>query len=1315
MDLYSQLDRVTFDSDEEKQRLIEQQREQEDRVQEAINNQQSMLQEVEDKKAAEQKIEDEKHIGDRILDTPVVGQVASVGAGVVDTALDVAGLVPWLKPIEESWDEYHGRDRETNPINKFIRDASAIVIPTLTGGGAIAKGAQGLALAGKLGKGVQAASTLRRTQVLGAIATDLGVSTAVEAVSEQTDEPGNLATALENMLGVQIPWASRDGDSPDVIRAKNLGESFGLGGFVGLIDAFFSLKPAVQLIAKDDAAKQIIGEKIFKDNVDLEAAGGDNLVATVMRNQAAREEAITDEALRRFNTADGEYDPYVNLPSFEMERPVMNYQPDPVMAKVDYVRIKENIGTTDGVPNPVITDYYKLNVLNSDAPGRDLLLDDLARAARPQFAARIKTAKGTTTISADKINKTLDEVVEAATKLNPKEFESLIKKTLSFTDDQVVVQGKKFSTLTTAGANEVTEILKRGLDLIDPEKIRAAGQIAVQTANDQATLGKAIDAMGDTLNTTSQQELFFDNYALLIREIGVHKTIAGNKLNNLKFLKDSASSGKLDADWIANEVAQFDRKIMEKTKIATGLGADFKKIAKQNPEYLKPFMREAGISGGDINSLHALNKLVENRLGVIKKSVGIGDKSIPSNVVRELQTARYNSVLTGLAPVRAATGAAIALVGKPLTVFVGSAGGRVFGGKEGLAAWKRAMYTYGGVFENFQRGMKNLKTEWKYALDNPRASVNHSRKDFQVNALDDYETLEALSSQWYEKGEFGKVAIWNMTKVLSRFNDHPIPRFGINSMRALDGFTRSFTASMAARSKAYDDLLSQSSGVLDDLDFQKMQRELYNNMFDADGLMKSDAANVVQNAADFAAGEINLNLDSAMVGRIDKVLNDFPVLRSIFMFPRTGVNALQLAATFSPGNAIAAITDGNLNFALGKARRLFSAKTNEEIADVMAEHGLAGYGSEAFRQLKSEYTGRYMMGSAVTMGAALMAAQGLITGSGPQDAGELRRMKAMGYKQFSITNPLTGESRSYQGLEPFDTFLGLTADIVQKFNRTDQAVTEDLLRAVAHSITMNVSQKSFLSGFEPLAGLISGDISEFERFFALTADTTLPGAGIRSILNKVITPQLKDIDYNFKGYLANRNKWLVGESLEDFDDIYTGKPINYLDPLTNAVNAFLPFFKTNPGMEDWRRKLLASGWDNLQTVRRNRSDNSPLLPTERQFINNWIGSKYRLDKKVEALFNQPDSYWEKEMRAYAKARGLNKQEEFPAKKTVLFDELDRIHNQAYEDAFIALELSNSDYADRKHLKTLKESLIAEGKYEEASKVQQQIKELLQKR
>ena len=184
---------------------------------------------------AEQAKEDSKHLGDKILDTPVVGQVASVGAGVIDTAFDVGGLVPWLKPADEWWDTHHGRDKEDNPLNKLIRDASGIIIPTLTGGGLVAKGLQGAAAVGKLGKGVQAASALTRTKVLGRIAVDLGVSTAIEATSEQTDEAGNVATALEEVLGTQIPWASRDGESPDVIKAKNIWESVAIGGFTGCL------------------------------------------------------------------------------------------------------------------------------------------------------------------------------------------------------------------------------------------------------------------------------------------------------------------------------------------------------------------------------------------------------------------------------------------------------------------------------------------------------------------------------------------------------------------------------------------------------------------------------------------------------------------------------------------------------------------------------------------------------------------------------------------------------------------------------------------------------------------------------------------------------------------------------------------------------------------------------------------------------------------------------------------------------------------------------------------------------------------------
>ena len=1311
MDITNELDQIKYDPLDEEERLLNAQREEERRDQELRD---AAVREEEERKAtaaAEKEKEDSKHFGDRVLETPVVGQVASVGAGVIDTAFDAGSLIPWLQPADEWWDEYHGRDREMNPVNKFIRDASGIIIPTLTGGGLVAKGAQGLAAAGKLGKGVQAASALRRTQVLGKIAVDLGVGTAVEAVSEQTDEAGNLGTALEDMLGVGIPWASRDSDSPDVIRQKNLLESFALGGAVGVLDAFFSLRPRTTLIPKDDAAKEVLTERNFTEAVNLNQADGDELVARVVANQNARDEALITKGVQRFGEALGEYDPYVNTPSFEMERPVLNYQPDIPMAKVAYARIADNIGTTYGAVPPVASEYYMKEILRADAPGRSVLLDNIVAKAKPEFDARIKTSRGTETVNAAAQKKALDDLTLAVTKSNPEEFKKLVDRSLDFTEDRIVVGGEKIKLLTTAGAKQATEVLMRGLDIISPDKLRASAMVTNQAASDQAIVSTAIDVLGDSINTTSQQEMVIDNLALLIREVGVHKSIKGTGLNAVKFLDEAKRADSLEVDWWANEIDHFTEAVAEHTRKATDLSKELKQVAKQNPEYLKPLYREMAKTGGKVDSIHALNKLVENRLGFWKKAFRDGNPEIPSNLVREIQTARYNSVLTGLAPLRAATGAFTALVGKPMTVFAGSAGGRIFGGKEGADAWKRAMYTYGGVFENLQRGFKNLHTEWKYALDNPRAAANHARKDLQVNALDDYETLEEMSSQWYHDGHFGKVAVWNMTKTLAYLNDKPLPRFGLNAMRAIDGFTKSFTASMAARAKAYDDLLSQSRGAFNEADFQKMQRDIYNEMFDADGLMKAESANVAQDAAAFAAGEINLNLDSEVVDGLETAMKNWPVLKSIFMFPRTGVNAIDLAATFSPGNAVAAITNGKLNLALGKARRVFAAQSEKQIKDVMSEHGLAGFGPEAFKQLQAEYVGRYMMGSAVTMGAALMAAQGLLTGSGPQDAAEKRRMQSMGWKPFSFKDPVTGNWLSYQGLEPFDSFLGLTADIVFNFNRVDEAVTEDWFRALAHSITMNISQKTFLSGFEPLAGVIGGDPSQLNRFLVNNTDQLIPGAGIRSILNKAITPQLKDVENNYQGWLANRNKWLIGDGIEDYLDIYTGDPINYTDPWTRAWNTFAPFFKVNPGMEPWRQQLLASGWDNLQTVRRNRTDGQPLKPEERQFINNWIAQNYKLGERVEKLFNAGPKFWDKKMKEYVKERGLKTQDEYPIKETLLHRLLDELHNDAFRAGFEALSSTNADYAARKEMTAYRDSQLNRGDYAAASDTAEAIKNI----
>ena len=110
-------------------------------------------------------------------------------------------------------------------------------------------------------------------------------------------------------------------------------------------------------------------------------------------------------------------------------------------------------------------------------------------------------------------------------------------------------------------------------------------------------------------------------------------------------------------------------------------------------------------------------------------------------------------------------------------------------------------------------------------------------------------------------------------------------------------------------------------------------------------------------------------------------------LKSSFLFPRTGMNAVNLAFSFTPASSLPG--------GISRAQRLFSAKTDAQILEVLSEHGIKELDMNAFRALKSEYKGRQIMGSSIIAGVSLMAINGQITGNGPQDPAERRRMIKM--------------------------------------------------------------------------------------------------------------------------------------------------------------------------------------------------------------------------------------------------------------------------------------------------------------------------------
>ena len=1278
---YQEIDRVNAEAKEFEQQKLEQE--------ELERKQQEEAEQAQAKKEAEEPFYDSdpniaqaQKLAEAATQNPITAVPAAMGAGVVDTVMDVSGLVPWLKPADDWYDERFGRQRDKNPWTRTMRDISGIVIPSLTGGGLVAKGLQGAT------KGMAIAN---RTRTLGKIAAEIGVGAGIEAASEQTIEPGNVGSVLEEAFGVQVPWATRDGDTPDKIFQKNMLESVALAGFGGVVEAALSIRGGNKLIAKNEAAKKAIAAKEAAEGKALQAAGGDVVTAKVETANAIRTAGQTKEAIKRLEAdpagVNG-YDAFINEPHEPQARVVMNDGADPVDFKADQARIGTNTGTVNGRARPAVTDHFKEDFMTAaDGTARGELLDEVAKGLEPSFDVVVGDRK----ISAADVEKSVDEFAGAAQSLDLPEFKKMVTALKTQSD---TIAGNQVNFLSRDGFNTAVRAFKKAFDTLDPEKMRASGVMTGQIGGDISDVSRGIELMGDTLDTTRQQELVFNNLKVLLPEIRASQYIDGWRLQADKLAKkaNSKEGAEVYAKWMNEQNEVFDIKLKEEKAKSLEFINTLVDISKEKPEFFKPLYREFVKTNGKVDDIDKLMRLAENRIGFIKKAFVDGNPEIPSMLVQELQGVRYNNILTGLAPVRALGGAAIGLVGKPLTTLAGS---RIAGDSD---AFKRAMFTFGGVQENIQRGLKVMQEEWKFAVENPRASMARGREDLDIKSMQDWETMEEMAEIWRNSGQNGKAAMWHLTKNLYAFNNSFIPRLGINSMYAIDGFVKSMSASMSSRARAYDELFDAANGAIDENAFKNLQQKLYDEAFDKSGVLTDEAAKA-------ASGEINLNLDNKLVSGLEGVMRQFPILKSVFMFPRTGVNALNLASTFNPL--------GPLGLAVGKSRKVLNAATKAEIDEVLADHGMTGQGMAAFNALKGEYIGRQAMGSAVTAGALMMAFNGNLTGNGPQDDAEKRRMVAMGWQPLSIKDPISGEWRSYQGFEPFDTFLGLAGDMMYHLQRVDQSVTEDWFRALSASISHNITNKSFLSGFEPLSGLISGDVGSMNRWFAMMADSTIPLTGVRSILNKAISPGLKEVENNWWSYLANRNKWLppVNENLHNMLDVYTGEQIKYFEPVTAGINSVLPFFKTNGGTEEWRQKLIASGWDGLQRPRTNPVTGEMVKPEEINYINNWIAQNYNLGQRVEKLLDKYENMGEAEMKRYAKARGFKSQREFPIKKTLLHRDLTKLHNDAYKLAWEDYRSNNIERANGEHLQKIAEQRLSTGQYEQARTLADQAKEL----
>ena len=1037
-----------------------------------------------------------------------------------------------------------------------------------------------------------------------------------------------------------------------------------------------------------------------RKRIEVDEMAFDPLTRNINEAANARANALTDEATERIQTNQGEYDPILHDPAEAQAKAVsINGPPDPLGAVVDTVRIQENMGTIRGQARAVLPTKGMRALLNApDGTVRGEILEEIVQAVEPSREMTAVIEGGRWKIESPKFIEGANKKISQIAGEDPKEFAEALNK--------LKKQGQL--GVKTVSDDEFIEWSLAAQTIFrdfDPDKFRAAALVVQQAADGATNAANAAMVLDGVTDTTRQLFNMYDNLGVVLRETNTIRSLWGYKGQLLDMAKDGRKLDPKALDALAKNV---DNIHTESLKKATEFVTELKRITTEKPEYLKAFTKAYDFTGGNVDDITKLNEWAAKKVSWTKAFVDL-DPTTPSLWAQGVRGIAYNSMLNGLAPLRALTGNAMLTIGKPVSVLAGSAfeaigdvattGGFV----STQAQLKRALYTYGGIVENFQRAWGHAMKEWDFVVKNPDQAMQRGRHDVTFAASDAFEVLDDMANGWYNDGKFGQLALLNMARVMSFYNNLGISRWGVNLLHTIDGFTNSMMASGFARARAYDELFQANGGVTIGKEFQqaftKKQQELYSTAFDSTGLVTDEAVK-------HAASEIALNLDSNIIKGLNKCLDTVPALKPLFMFPRTGLNGLNMAWSYNPLSG--------LGMAIGKARKTFEAVTPQAKDAVLREHGITEFSEPAFQALKNEYRGRQLMGAGVVMAAGIFAVNGNLTGNGPHDAAEKKDMVRLGWKPLSIR--INGTWHSYRGMEPYQQLLSLVADTVYFSERVDQAISEDRFRKIGYAISMNVTNQTFLSGLRPLAQMLAlNNELAWEKFAAQAVNPLLPQAGVRSILSKAITPQLKDVETEFWNYMKNYNRFLFSgnDDLKDQLDVFTGDRINYTDPMTSAINSVLPFFKSNGGTEPWRQWLLGTGWNGLNNLRTNKLTGQPLTPDERYFINNWIAQHGGLKKQVQQLMNEEKEG--KYIQKYVDARGQKKQKEMPISETYVHQRLDRMIDNAFNAAWSALELEHESYYSIPMLEQFKKQQLQYGDPQGASKTSDQIQQLLQGR
>ena len=693
-------------------------------------------------------------------------------------------------------------------------------------------------------------------------------------------------------------------------------------------------------------------------------------------------------------------------------------------------------------------------------------------------------------------------------------------------------------------------------------------------------------------------------------------------------------------DVFTQKVSQGLANVTKQERLKT-FTSELGKLMESDPELSETFLRVFAETNGEVHTLEALRRYASDTVFNWKSVLGV--QGARSKFVEGLFNTLYNSILSAPKTLsRAFSGTGLLTVMRPIQIAMG---GALSGDQKMMAK---------GLHMAFDNMYGSISEAWQLAAST-HYSLVHNRVGPYVNQL----VSPTEKAHWTNLGKIieqsgnpGELAMYRFTSTMLDFNNQSWVRYPSNFMTTIDAFSKTLIGRQELKARAFEAAWNEGNGKVTRELLQKYETKLKDSIFNKQG-------EVVDIAAARAGQEVALQIPlSGKLGLIDSLLQTTPILRPFFLFMKTGANAISVVSKHTP-------ILGRFN---DDVRAILSATPDN--LDGVAKFGINSPAqlAEARALVKGRIATGYM-----TVGSAIgLYTTGRLTGNGPANR-ELRNAWIRSGKWRPRSIKLGNKWINYDGLEPFASFLALVADIGDNANTLGEAGTEDMLRKAGYLIGMNLTNKSFLAGLQPLTDVLAFDGARSEVWAANLTNNFIPWSGARNEIANVFNPGLREVERDFLHTLANRNPFFRGQLAVQYDPL-NGEIVRDWDFPTRMWNSISPIQIT--GNDNPTRKLLReSGYDMSETFKVDSYGNR-LNPEQRSKMMELMG-KEGIEDQLTELFNDPNI--KKEMEYYRKLRDkqipgkqLDNPENLRIEDALFFQQISGIFNRAKRNAEVEL-------------------------------------------